>query len=243
MRRFFVNYLSLLLILSCSQKKKESQHTPPLVKEKSPKELRTKPLLVIDAGHGGRDPGGVNDSLKLYEKNITRNIVDALINEIDTTKLSIVQTRLGDESIHRHKRIEMANPLEPDLLLTVHINSDSRDTTYNGFEISYNDSLLKEVVNEDTIKFFNPFKKELHRYSYIIQNKVHKVFPKMRIRGVKPRKDDIWMIYAVHYPSILFEFGYITNTKDALVMRDKKEVKKLAVALKISLYEILGIKS
>jgi N-acetylmuramoyl-L-alanine amidase len=198
--------------------------------------------LIIDAGHGGRDPGGVNDSLKLYEKNVARNIVDELIKEIDTNRVTIIQTRIGDENPHRHKRIEYANALEPDLLLTIHTNSDS-DTTYNGFEISYNDSLLKEVTNADTAKIFNPFKNDLHKYSHIIQNKVAKAFPKMRIRGVKPRKDDIWMIYAVNYPSILFEFGYITNKKDALIMRDKKEIKKLSEALKKSVYEILGIKA
>lgn len=241
----FMNRLALLLIvtffIACTSKKKEANAIIDPAKKKSPKELRTKPLIVLDAGHGGRDPGGVNDSLKLYEKNVTRNIVDALLLEIDTNKVSVLQARIGDENPHRHERIKMANLLEPDLLLSIHINSDFRDSTYSGFEISYNDSLFKEFNGTDTINYLNPYKKELHKYSYIIQNKVHKAIPKMRIRGVKPRKDDIWMIYAANHPSILFEFGYITNKKDALIMREKKEIKKLAEALKKSIYEILNL--
>jgi N-acetylmuramoyl-L-alanine amidase len=233
--------LGFFLFTSCNSKtKKNSDNIGALTEQKK---QRTKPVLVIDAGHGGRDPGGVNDSLKLYEKNVTRNIVDALLKDIDTNKVTVIQTRIGDENPHRHKRIEYANTFEPDLLLTIHTNSESTDTTYNGFEISYNDSLIDKINGLDTVKFFNPYKDKLHSYCSIIQKKVSKVFPKMRIRGIKPRKDDIWMIYAVTYPSILFEFGYITNKKDALIMRDKKEIKRLSEALKNSVYEILGVKA
>jgi N-acetylmuramoyl-L-alanine amidase len=235
----------IIFIISCATKKKDNPSVTTLLEKKSPKQSRTKPLLILDAGHGGVDPGGVHDSLKLYEKNVTRKIVDALLSEIDTNKLSVVQTRLGDASVHRHDRIKMANPLEPDLLLTVHINSNRYDSTHHGFEVIYNDSLLKEIRPADSsfVNYANPFKKELQTYATIIQKKIRKAIPKMRDRGIIVRKDDIWMIYAVNYPSILFECGFITNLKDALILKDAKEIKKVAVALKESLYEILNIKA
>ncbi|MFM2337521.1 MAG: hypothetical protein RL115_714 [Bacteroidota bacterium] len=236
---------SILFTLSCTAKKKEAARLTDFSTKKMAIEGNEKPLLVLDAGHGGRDPGGVHQSLKLYEKDVTRKIVDALLLEIDTNKISVVQTRMGDASVHRHDRIKMANPLKPDLLLTIHINSNSNDSTHHGFEIVYNDSLLKGVSPTDSsfINYANPFKKELQTYATIIQKKIRKAIPQMRDRGIVVRKDDIWMIYAVNYPSILFECGFITNLKDALILKDANEIKKVAVALKESLYEILNIKT
>jgi N-acetylmuramoyl-L-alanine amidase len=236
-------FIFLVLLTSCkNEKRTDVEETPiPIVEVKKDtivKPYRTKPLIIIDAGHGGEDPGAVNDSLKLYEKNITRKIVDGILKNIDTQKVTIIQTRPKDLNVHRHTRIDTANKYWPDLLLTVHINFD-KDTAINGFEMAYNDSILHHVNNTDTFNQKNPYKNQLYKYSNFFNKKIAANFPQMRIRNINVRKDRIWMIYAGNYPSLLMEFGFISNRKDLTELVNKKSLQKLSKAVVKSLYNIL----
>jgi N-acetylmuramoyl-L-alanine amidase len=204
--------------------------------------LKVKPLLVLDAGHGAIDPGAINDSLNLYEKNVTRKIVDAVLAIIDTNKISVVQTRPADSNIHRHDRINLANTYNPDLLLTVHINYD-KDTSYNGFEMAISDSLVTKMDEKDTVSILNPNKIKAEKIATTFSNKVAGLFPKMRQRKIKIRDDRIWMICAGNYPSVLLEFGFISNKNDLGYITDKKSIKKLAAGIVESIYkELLPIR-
>jgi N-acetylmuramoyl-L-alanine amidase len=204
--------------------------------------FRAKPLLILDAGHGAIDPGAINDSLNLYEKNVTRKIVDAVLAIIDTNKISVVETRPADSNIHRHDRINLANTYNPDLLLTVHINYD-KDTSYNGFEMAISDSLVTKIDERDTISISNPNKLKAEKIATTFSNKVADLFPKMRQRRIKIREDRIWMICAGNYPSVLLEFGFISNKNDLGYITDKKSIKKLATGIVESIYkELLPIR-
>ncbi len=236
----------LLLMAACGQPHSTqatlSTTAPP--PPPNPYQLDTtphKPIIVIDAGHGGRDPGAVNDSLKLYEKNITLKIVKELAKIIDTNKVRLILTRKHDTTYNRHDRITYANLYKPDLLLTIHVN-EQRDTTASGFEINYNDTLLKAVQpNGDSIKVPNPYKPSLKLHTDVISKYIALSFPKMRKRNVVARKDDIWLLYAGHYPSILVEFGFISNRADLAYLTDDKSLKKLANAICKSIYAIFKL--
>jgi N-acetylmuramoyl-L-alanine amidase len=237
------SFIFLLLLTNCKNEKRTNVEKLPMPivevkKDTIEKPYRIKPLIIIDAGHGGEDPGAVNDSLKLYEKNITRKIVDGILNNIDTQKVTVIQTRPKDLNIHRHTRIDTANKYWPDLLLTVHINYD-KDTTINGFEMAYNDSILHHANSTDTINQNNPYKSQLYKYSNLFNKKIAINFPKMRIRNINVRKDRIWMIYAGNYPSLLMEFGFISNRKDLTELVNKKSLQKLSKAIVKGLYTIL----
>jgi N-acetylmuramoyl-L-alanine amidase len=224
-----MRYLVLVfLIIACKQKPQK----PIAVKPPPPDStlVHKLPILILDAGHGAIDPGAVNDSLKLYEKNLTRAIVDATIKHIDTTKITVIQTRPNDTNIHRHQRIIYANQFSPNLLLTVHINN-SADTTYNGFEMSYADSLVTYMDDYDTISIANPNRDTAAVIANVFEKQVAKQFPAMRWRPIKKRKDRIWMICAGRYPSIMLEFGFLNNRKDLKYLTDKKEIEKLGAAL------------
>jgi N-acetylmuramoyl-L-alanine amidase len=53
----------------------------------------------------------------------------------------------------------------------------------------------------------------------------------MKNRGIRIRKDRIWMIYAGNFPSILIEWGYISNPDDLAIMKDPNAHKLLAQAI------------
>jgi N-acetylmuramoyl-L-alanine amidase len=225
-----------LFLVGCHAKK-----LPPIiidVKKDTVMQIKAKPILVLDAGHGALDPGAINDSLNLYEKNVTRKIVDAVLAIIDTNKISVIQTRPADSNIHRHDRINLANTYNPDLLLSVHINYD-KDTSYNGFEIAIADSLVTKMDEKDTISISNPNKVKAEKMATTFTNKVAGLFPKMRHRKMKIRNDRIWMICAGNYPSLLLEFGFISNKNDLGYITDKKSIKKLASGIVDCIYKEL----
>ncbi len=229
--------LIFFIFFGCKAKKNiplvmESKTTADTIKPK------TKPLLVLDAGHGAIDPGGVNDSLQLTEKDVNRKIVDAVLSIIDTNKITVVQTRPADSNIHRHQRINMANMYNPDLLLTVHVNYD-KDTTYNGFELAIADSLVVKMDDKDTISIANPSKVKALKIATTLTDKIANLFPQMRQRKLKIRKDRIWMICAAKYPSVLLEFGFISNRKDLAYINNNLAIKKLAGGIVDCVYKIL----
>ncbi len=231
------NHLIILffLIVSCKVKTKPVVIVKPKI---DTVKIDNRPVLVLDAGHGAVDPGAVNDSLKLYEKNVTRKIVDAVLKTIDTNKIRVIQTRPLDSNIHRHQRIKLANLYNPNLLLTVHINNE-KDTSYNGFEIGYADSLITFMDDKDTLSISNPNKVKAEIVASTLSKKIGAAFPLMRNRFVKKRKDRIWMIVAGKYPSVLIEFGFINSRKDLVYLTDSKAINKLASAITASVYKEL----
>jgi N-acetylmuramoyl-L-alanine amidase len=183
--------------------------------------------IVLDAGHGGLDPGAINKKLNIYEKNLCRQIVDALLQNADTAKYYIIETRPLDSNMHRHDRILAANYFKPDLLLSIHNNSFITPKL-DGTEISYADSSLN-VLDSSSIP--NPHKAICIEISDSLSKHIGYVFPNMTNRGIRVRKDRIWMIYAGNFPSILIEFGYISNPKDIEVMKDPLAQQLLAKAI------------
>jgi N-acetylmuramoyl-L-alanine amidase len=231
-------YFALVFLFFISCKSRVGQVADCTLKFASIKKVDRKPVVILDAGHGALDPGAINDSLQLYEKNVTRKIVDAVIAIVDTNKIRVIQTRPADSNIHRHDRINLANNYNPDMLLTVHINYD-KDTVVNGFEMEVSDSLVVKMDEVDTVSIPNPNKEKALKIATVFSNKMVGLFPEMRNRNIVTRKDRIWMICAGKYPSVLMEFGFISNKKDLGYLTDKKAIKKLAGGIVDCLYKQL----
>lgn len=79
--------------------------------------------LVIDAGHGGKDPGAQNKGLKLQEKNLTLDLAKRLENALSGRGLKITQTRTTDVFIELETRAARANQLGADYFISLHFNA------------------------------------------------------------------------------------------------------------------------
>ncbi len=83
--------------------------------------------IVIDPGHGGRDPGAINRPLGLKEKDITLDIgkrLNAILNE--HKELEIILTRPRDEYVPLEERAAIANSNQGDIFVSIHTNSAPR---------------------------------------------------------------------------------------------------------------------
>lgn len=81
--------------------------------------------VVIDAGHGGKDPGGVSPDKKNFEKNFALDIARKLASKIseECPDVNVILTRDNDTYLTLNQRAEIANNANADLFISVHINS------------------------------------------------------------------------------------------------------------------------
>jgi N-acetylmuramoyl-L-alanine amidase len=97
------------------------------------KSLSSIKKIVIDAGHGGRDPGAIGRT-GLKEKDVNLDIAKRLGNILKEQGVEIIFTRKGDNFISLTERAETANMSGADLFISIHSNS-SRARSLNGFEV------------------------------------------------------------------------------------------------------------
>lgn len=93
-------------------------------------------IIVIDAGHGGSDPGAVwND---IYEKDINFAIAAKLQKLLQEAGHTVIMTRTGDTSVYLRERVEQAEYSDADVFVSIHQNALENDTTTSGVEVYCN---------------------------------------------------------------------------------------------------------
>lgn len=92
--------------------------------------------IVIDAGHGGKDPGAVSSDSKTYEKTLTLDIAKTLSDKIKAAypDVKVILTRSDDRYVTLNDRADIANKAEANLFISIHINSNAK-TSPNGFSV------------------------------------------------------------------------------------------------------------
>ena len=185
--------------------------------------------VVIDAGHGGHDPGTSHFGLK--EKYLALDIAKRLRATLQRRGLTVVMTRDTDRFIPLSGRPAIANRLNADLFVSVHINAN-RKHTVSGIEVYYpRASVVSEsatwppAVSDAEIADPNPTVKQVLWDMVLKQTRsqsrrlASSVCRSMRTgmsatcRGIKPARfvvlREAWM------PAILVEVGYVTNQTEA----------------------------
>lgn len=179
----------------------------------SPRELHDR-IIVVDAGHGGRAPGAVSGSQ--YEKNITLAIVQqikALFDEADDDKAGVYYTRMDDSNPSLSERVSLANQLEADLFVSVHINSLKGNTQVEGVEVLY-DELAPDTAF-DTKDFAQICLDE-----------------EVEATGAKKRRlidgNNIYIIRNSNAPAALVEVGFMNNPAELARLTDPSYQRKAA---------------
>lgn len=105
--------------------------------------LRT---VVVDAGHGGTDPGAVSQDRKTYEKNLTLDISIKLAAKIREAcpDVKVILSRPDDKFVPLNDRADCANKADADLFISIHINS-TKSTSPHGYSVH----VLGQSSNKD----------------------------------------------------------------------------------------------
>ncbi len=102
-----------------------AKHTPPPVPPPPANKQRTgkKPIIVIDPGHGGVDPGAIGIN-KVFEKNVTLAVSKALKNQLEASgKYTVKLTRNTDKYLKLYERVQIARKHNAALFISIHADS------------------------------------------------------------------------------------------------------------------------
>lgn len=195
-------------------------------------------VVVIDAGHGGKDPGAVGSKYK--EKDIVLKMALKLGNYIEENydDVKVIYTRKTDKFVQLHKRSEIANKNHADLFISLHCNAVGSSRAYGSetfvmgphkndanLEVAKqeNASVLLEDDYQHQYEGFNPNSPEAHIIFSLYQNtylhqslklaeKVQYQFRervKRHDRGVK--QAGFLVLWRTAMPAILVEAGFLSN--------------------------------
>lgn len=210
-------------------------------------------VIVIDAGHGGKDPGAIGvDNIK--EKDINLSIALKLGELIQQRYpgMKIVYTRSKDEFIEVHERSVIANNSKAKLFVSIHANhKKDEDSSKSGFEIyMLNQEKLPDAIavtekGNSVIQYqqFNADTTVNYIFYSLVQNGYLKYSEylgsafqmnlidntELASRGVL--QAGYWVLMASSMPSVLVETGYISDENDAKYLNSGIGQENIAKAL------------
>ena len=147
--------------------------------------------IVIDAGHGGNDPGAVNQNT--YEKDIVLDVAHKLARLLKFYKYGTLLSRKEDQFILLPDRTQCANNYNADLFISLHTNA-AANTQAHGIET-----------------FHFPTSHEGERLATAVQQNLIQITHR-RDRGVKEAR--FFVLRNTKMPAILCELGFLSNTKE-----------------------------
>ncbi|WP_412767013.1 N-acetylmuramoyl-L-alanine amidase family protein [Campylobacter upsaliensis] len=230
------------LVLAFNEPKNQSFSPSPVKispsKNTLNKNYKAGKIIVLDAGHGGKDSGALSKNKRLKEKDIVLSTTLKIGNELKKRGFKVYYTRTTDKFINLRDRTKIANDRKADLFLSIHANAapnTSRAKSSEGLETfflsparSERSKKAAEKENQGDFEEMNYFSKQsilnfLNREKIVASNKLaidiqKGVLAKTRTRykvvdgGV--REAPFWVLVGASMPAILLEIGYITHPSE-----------------------------
>jgi len=166
-------------------------------------------LVVIDAGHGGHDPG-TTSAAGYYEKNINLRVAAKVARRLEASGVGVVMTRWQDHFIELEERAALANDRNADLFVSIHADSEPSKSV-QGFTIyvatgaSWSARQAAQAISEAMSR------------------------TGADTRGI--READYRVLVQTRGPAVLIELGYLSNAWEASRLRDGDYQDRLAQAI------------
>ena len=217
------------------------------------KNLNNKKVIVIDAGHGGKDSGAVGPRRR-YEKVVVLNIAKNLYNNLKSRGFKVYLTRNKDRYVSLRYRTRLANKKNADMFISVHANAarKKRAKAAHGVEtyflsparsnrakrvaalenkgdmnsMSYSSkNILLTLLNRS--KITSSQKMAIDIQSHMLY-KLRNYYGKSKILDGGVREGPFWVLVGAQMPSILIEVGYISHPIESKRIYTNKYQKLIA---------------
>lgn len=213
--------------------------------------------IILDPGHGGKDPGAVNKRLRIKEKDINLDVALRLKNLLEkNSNIKVLMTRESDRFVELKERTKFANENQGKLFVSIHTNS-MKSRKVRGYSTWFlgegktEDALaVAELENsvielEEDTSYYAAFKDVSHILNAIAQNTYVRESQDMAqiVNNQMGRKTTLnkWgrgvyqarfvVLWRALMPSILVEMGFISNDYEAKQLKKKVFRQKIAEAL------------
>lgn len=147
--------------------------------------------VMVDAGHGGKDPGASHGDI--YEKDITLSVARRVADLLEGHKVKVIMTREDDIFIDKYDRARMANDEQVDIFVSIHVN-DLKQKSHSGIEtyaghMKRSGWLLAQSIHEETVDTVKANDLGIHTANYVV------------VRWTR-------------MPAALIEIGYMSNEEE-----------------------------
>lgn len=211
-----------------------------------------RPLVVIDAGHGGHDPGAINPNNGWREKDVTLDMARALRDALlQTGRIRVALTRDDDQYLILQERYGIAQRLKADLFVSIHAdaspNTDARGgSIYTLSEIASDREAARLAARENKADVLNGINlsRESSRVSSILIDLAQRdtmavatrfadilrreASPYMTFQPPAHRFASLVVLKSPEIPSVLLETGYISNDKDGRMLASPSGQRRIA---------------
>ncbi len=183
--------------------------------------------IVIDAGHGGNDPGAVYGSS--YEKVIAFDIAARLASTLSNTYgYNARMTRTNDVYLSLAQRVELTKSYKGSAFVSIHNNS-STNTSYHGHEV---------LVPTGESYTTNPYISASRSLGAAINRELGARIPTIRNRGVKYQ--NVYVVGKNSVPSTLVEYGFISNANDRSHLTSTTYRQRMADATASGIHQFMS---
>ncbi len=214
-----------------------------------------KPLIVIDAGHGGADPGAIGSN-GVFEKNVTLAMALTLKKQMEATgRYEVALTRDRDVYIRLHKRVAFARARDADMFISLHADSigkssvrgasiytlsekasdaqterlahkENRADLIAGVDLSVEDEVVANILVDLAMR------DTMNQSNFLANTVVSTIRSKgVRVLENSHRSAGFAVLKAPDIPSILIEMGFMSNPQEAKMLAQSSYREKLAAAL------------
>ncbi|MDF2988997.1 MAG: N-acetylmuramoyl-L-alanine amidase [Eubacterium sp.] len=184
--------------------------------------------VILDAGHGGEDPGAVSDYSGLREKEVNLNIVMLLKNLLEKDGYKVILTRESDQLTYSEKattilqkrkedltrRKQIMDESGADIVLSIHLNKFPQ-TKYHGAQT-----------------FFPPSSPDSQKLANEIQNSIRLNADNANDRAALVKKEQIMILKNLKTTTVVVECGFLSNSDEEKLLASETYQNKLAVAIK-----------
>ena len=210
-------------------------------------------IVVLDAGHGGHDPGNLGNGYR--EKDIVLKIVLEIGRILEKQpNFKVIYTRKTDVFIKLHERAPIANRADADLFVSVHCDAFTNNAFGAGtfvlglhkskanFEVAKreNEVIFLEDDYEENYEGFDPNSPEsligmtLMQEEYLDQSILlasmiqHNFSTNLNRKDRSVKQAGFMVLYKSYMPSVLIEAGFLTNKEEGAYLNSKKGQKEIA---------------
>ena len=208
-------------------------------------------LIVVDAGHGGKDPGAIGPH-KVYEKDVVLKMAHALAKALrQQMGVKVLLTRSDDHYLQLRERTEYANRVGADLFISLHANATKNGKAY-GVETYFlnlsknnqaaevaareNGTTLQEVGDLEGILFDLMANAKINESSRLAAEVQQSLVAGLRshysrIKDLGVKQGPFHVLLGATMPSVLIESGFISNFREEKRLSSSNYQKRVAAAI------------
>jgi N-acetylmuramoyl-L-alanine amidase len=213
-------------------------------------EARGRPIVVIDAGHGGRDPGATSVSAQVSEKDLAlalaREVRDDLVSR---GRVRVAMTRDDDRYLTLDERAAVARRLDAAMFVSLHMDSAPNPlargaTVYSLSDVASDEEAARLASKEnvgasaeatdgsvEAMLSDLAMQSQMSASADLAARLVRKSAGRFELRPNPHRFAAFHVLRRTEARAVLFEAGYVSNADDELLLRSPEQRSKIALAL------------